>query len=137
MKDISAEEEEETSSASDFILECFSDDMKQSDGRLWLPLHLAISVSSSRLEGIHTLSTVATKAYADETNQLNPCHLATTAKNSLTNIIVQSQKLYPGLISKLDCDSNTPLHLTARYLDIIVLQWCESWPNCTFLLRWK
>ena len=80
LKDISDTEiKKKKSTALDVMLDCFPDDRKRSDGRLWLPLHLAMSVASCRLEDINTLfkaNPAAITAHADETNQLNPCHLA-------------------------------------------------------------
>ena len=102
------------SSAVGFVLECFPGDTKRSDGRLLLPLHLAVSVSSSRLEDIHTLFTadpaaIKSNAY-DETNKLNPFHLAVMRKNPRMEIIEQLQIYFPGFGSS----------------DKIVLWWCES-----------
>jgi hypothetical protein len=116
--------ETEKASALDFMLDCFPDDSKRSDGRLWLSLHLAVSVPSSRLEDIHTLFTAnpaAIKAPADETNQLNPCHLAAMMANPRMEIIQRLQIYDPGFGSLVDSDSNTPLHLAARYLDSVAM----------------
>ena len=106
------------------MLECFPGDKKRSDGRLLLPLHLAVSVSSSRLEDIHTLFTadpaaIKSNAY-DETNKLNPFHLAVMRKNPRMEIIEQLQIYFPGFGSS-DSDQNTPLHLAARYADIVIV----------------
>ena len=108
----------EISSALDFMLDYFLDDSKRSDGRLWLPLHLAVSMPSSRLEDIHTLFTAnlaAIKAPADEFSKLNPCHLAAMMKNPRMEIIQRLHIYYPDFGSSLDSDSNTPLHLAAMY----------------------
>ena len=125
LEDISDNEEEKVySTALDFMMDCFPDDSKRSDGRLWLPLHLAVSVPSSRLEDIHTLFTAnpaAIKAPADETNQLNPCHLAAMMKNPRMEIIQRLQIYDPDFGSSLDSDSNTPLHLALIYSDSDVL----------------
>ena len=119
------EDEREKSSALDFMLDCFPDDTtKRSDGRLWLPLHLAVSIPSSRLEDIHTLFTAdpaAIKAPADETNQLNPCHLAVMMKNPRMDIIPQLQIYDPGFGLSKDRFRNTPLHLAARYSDSVAM----------------
>jgi ankyrin repeat protein len=120
LEDISTtrEEENEKASALDFMLECFPDDSKRSDGRLWLPLHLAVSVSSSRLEDIHTLFTAnpaAIKAPADAMYKLNPCHFAVMMKNPRMEMIQRLQIYYPDFGSSLDSELNTPLHLAARY----------------------
>jgi ankyrin repeat protein len=121
LEDVAADnKKKEKSSALDFMLACFPDEMKPSDGRLWLPLHLAVSVPSSRLEDIHTLFTAnpaAIKAPADETTQLNPCHLAAMMKKPRMEMIQRLQIYYPDFGSSLDSDLNTPLHLAARYSD--------------------
>ena len=118
------EDEKEKSSALDFVLDCFPDDTKRSDGRLWLPLHLAVSMPSSRLEDIHTLfmaDPAAIKAHADETNQLNPCPLAVMRKNPRMDIIPQLQIYDPGFGLSKDRFRNTPLHLAARYSDSVAM----------------
>ena len=111
LEDVAADnKKKEKSSALDFMLACFPDDVKPSDGRLWLPLHLAVSVSSSRLEDIHTLFTAnpaAIKAPADETNQLNPCHLAAMIKNPRMEMIQRLQIYDPGCVSLVDSELNT------------------------------
>ena len=112
MEDISTtrEEENEKASALDFMLECFPDDSKRSDGRLWLPLHLAVSVPSSRLEDIHTLFTAnpaAIKAPADDMYKFNPCHLAAMMKNPRMEMIQRLQIYDPGCVSLVDSELNT------------------------------
>ena len=110
--------EEEKKSSFDFLLESFPDETKQSDGRMWLPLHLAVSLSISRLEDIETLFTAnpaAIKAGADETSKLNPCHLAAMMKNPRMEIIQRLEMYYPRFGSSLDNYSNTPLHCAAKY----------------------
>jgi ankyrin repeat protein len=65
----------------------------------------------------HTLFTAnpaAIKAPADETNQLNPCHVAAMMKTPGMEIIGSDD---PDFGSLVDRDSNTPLHLAARYSD--------------------
>jgi len=84
----------------------------------------AASVSSSRLEDIHTLFTAdpaAIKSNADYlTNKLNPFHLAVMSKNPRMEIFEQLQIYFPGFGSS-DCDQNTPIHLAARYADIVIV----------------
>ena len=116
LEDTPATEEEKKSSL-DFLLESFPDETKLSDGRMWLPLHLAVSLPISRLEDIEILFTAnpaAIKAGADETSKLNPCHLA-AMKNPRMEIIQRLEMYYPRFGSSLDNYSNTPLHYAARY----------------------
>ena len=115
LEDIS--DTKEKASALDFMLDCFPDDSKRFDGRLWLPLHLAVSMPSSRLEDIHTLFTAnpaAIKTPADEFSQLNPCNLAAMMKNPRMEIIGSYDPVFG---SSVGSDSNTALHLAARYAD--------------------
>jgi len=117
LEDTPATEEEKKSSL-DLLLESFPDETKLSDGRMWLPLHLAVSLPSSRLEDIETLFTAnpaAIKAGADETSKLNPCHLAAMMKNPRMEIIQRLEMYYPRFGSSLDNYSNTPLHRAARH----------------------
>ena len=57
LEDIPATEEKKKSSALNCLLECFPDETKQSNGRLWLSLHFSVCLPSSRLEDIETLFT--------------------------------------------------------------------------------
>ena len=122
LEDVPAKKKEkETTSALDFMLDCFPDDSKRSDGRLWLSLPLAVSLpSSSRLEDIHTLlvaNPAVVKAPADDTNQLNSRHLAALMKNPWIEIIQRLQVCDPGFGLSKDRFRNTPLRLAGRYLD--------------------
>jgi ankyrin repeat protein len=120
LEDIPATEEKEKSSALDYMLECFPDETKQSDGRLWLPLHFAVSLPNIRLEDIETLFTAnpaAIKAGADEIIELNPFHLAAMTKNPQMEIIQRLQLYYPRGGSSLDNCADTPLHCAAWHSD--------------------
>ena len=120
LKDIPATEEKKKSSALDYLLEYFPDETKQSDSRLWLPLHFAVCLPRSRLEDIETLFTAnpaAIKAGADEISELNPFHLAAMTKNPRMEIIQRLRLYYLHGGSSLDSSSNTPLHLAARHSD--------------------
>ena len=105
--------ERDESSVLDFMLYCFPDETKRSDGRLWLPLYLA-----SILEDIQTLfaaNPAAIKTHTDERSKLNPCLLAAMMKNPRMEIIQRLQTYYPRFGSSLDKYSNTALHLATRY----------------------
>ena len=92
--------------------------MKRSDGRLWLPLHLAVSMPTSILEDIQILfaaNLAAIKTHTDERGKLNPCHLAAMMKNPRMEIIQRLQTYCPRFGSSLNKYSNTALHLATRY----------------------
>ena len=79
MDDIAvATAEKDRPSALDFISHCFPDETKRLDGRLWLPLHFALSIPTSILGDIQTLfaaNPAAIKTHTDERSKLNLCHL--------------------------------------------------------------
>ena len=100
----------------DFFQNSFPDDSKASDGRMWLPLHFAVTLPNINIVDFQTIFTAdpaAIKAPVDETSKLNPCHLAATVKNPRLEVIQRLQIYYTLLGSSLDKYSNTPLHLAA------------------------
>jgi len=102
----------------EFVLNCFPDDSKLSDGRTWLPLHFAVSLPTAQLEDVENIFTtnpVAVTAVTDSINKMNPCHLASMANNPRLDVIKRLQKHYPPLGSSLAYHSNTPLHLAAMH----------------------
>ena len=110
--------------ALNFVLRCFPDESKRSDGRTWLPLHFAMSLPTVSLVDVQTLFAVnpaSIKTHTREDKKLNPCHLAAMMKNPQIEVIRQLQIYYPRLGSSLAYDSNTPLHLAAMYSHSVAL----------------
>ena len=58
LEDISAEEYNQSiqkNRSLDCVLKCFPDDAKGSDGRMWLPLHWAVTLPAIHLSDIETI----------------------------------------------------------------------------------
>ena len=112
----------------DYVLSGFPDDSKQTDGRMWLPLHFAVALSDmqmfislSEIETIFTADPMAVKLVTDEFHQMNPCHLAAMNKKSSyrprLETIRQLQIYYPQFGTSLAYNANTPLHLAVKHAD--------------------
>eukprot|EP01035_Chromulina_nebulosa_P022987 gene22987-29782_t len=100
------------------VLESFPNESKQSDGRMWLPLHFAASLPNINLEDIDTLFAAhpaAIKTHTDKKNLYNPCHLAVMKSNPRLEVIQQLQIYYPRFGASLAFNSDSPLHLAAMY----------------------
>ena len=81
----------------DYVLECFPDNTKGSDGRMWLPLHWAVTLPAihlSDIEIIFAANPAAIKAHSDQASKRNPCHLAAMMKNPRLEIIRELQIYY-------------------------------------------
>ena len=127
LEDISAKEYNQSIQKNwslDYVLECFPDDAKGSDGRMWLPLHWAVTLPAihlSDIENIFAANPAAIKAHVNEISKTNPCHLAAMVKNPRLEIIRRLQIYYPLFGSSLDGDSNTPLHLAACHSNSVAM----------------
>ena len=127
LEDISAKEYDKSIQKNwslDYVLECFPDDAKRSDGWMWLPLHWAVTLPAIHLSDIETIfaaNPAAIKAHVNDTRKRNPCHLAAMVKNPRLEIIRRLQIYYPLFGSTLDGDANTPLHLAACYSNSVAM----------------
>ena len=100
----------------DLVLDCFPDDAKWSDGRMWLPLHWAVTLPVIHLSDIETIfaaNPAAIKTHVNEATEFNPCFLAVMNNNPRLEIIRRLQIYYPRFGSSLDSFSATPLHRAA------------------------
>ena len=101
-----------------FDLNSFPEDSKLSDG---LPLDFAISLPNISLADIETLFTahsVAVQACRDQSNVVNPCHLAAMTR---LEVIQQLQNYFPHIGVSLASESYTPLHLAASYSNSVAM----------------
>ena len=81
-----------------FVLNCFPDKVKRSDGRTWLPLHFAVSLPTVDVVDVQALfaaNPAAIKAHTSKDKKLNPCHLAAYVcmyVNVNTNVAISVMK---------------------------------------------
>ena len=100
------------------IMRSFPDDRKRSDGRMWLPLHFAVSLPHTSLADMRSIFNArpqAIKATADEAFKYNPCHLAAMTKNPRLEVVNLLKIFYPRFGSSLAFNGRTPLHLAAQF----------------------
>ena len=100
------------------IMQSFPDDRKRSDGRMWLPLHFAVSLPHTSLADMRSIFNArpqAIKATADEAFKYNPCHLAAMTKNPRLEVVNLLKIFYPRFGSSLAFTAQTPLHLAAAF----------------------
>ena len=107
------------------IVAAFPDKKKKTDGRMWLPLHFAMTVPSIDLADIQTLiehDPESIKHGYKSGENLNPCHLAVMAKDPNMALINQLVVFDPEFGTRVTRVGNsrltklsTPLHLAAQF----------------------
>ena len=114
----------ERNDALGIIMESFPDHSKLHDGRLWMPLHFAVSLPNTDLMDIQNIFAAqpqSIKVHTSEQYQCNPCHLAVMTKNPRLEVLRRLKVYYPRFGSSENAEGNVPLHLAAKHTDNIAV----------------
>ena len=106
------------------IMKSFPDHSKLHDGRLWMPLHFAVSLPNTDLMDIQNIFAAqpqSIKVHTSEQYQCNPCHLAVMTKNPRLEVLRRLKVYYPRFGTSKNSEGNVPLHLAAKYTDNIAV----------------
>ena len=120
-----------TRSAVKMVLTAFPDQKKRIDGRMWLPMHFAVSVPNVELEDIRHLFEDERKAivtfstmdlpYGPRGLSVAPCHLAVMINNPNMDLIELLKSDDQNFAKVLASNGSTPLHLAAEFSDSVTL----------------
>ena len=121
---------DETSTINKMLI-AFPDKEKRTDGRMWLPLHFAVSVPGIELKDIRVIvadqpTTISTLTsidlkYGQEEISVAPCHLAVMTKKPNMALIKLLTMLDPNFASNQATNGSTPLHFAAQYSNSVSL----------------
>ena len=106
------------------VLNDFPDNEKEKDGRMWMPMHFAVSVPDIRIEDIDLLFAhhpESIKQGCRRGDNLTPCHLAVMAREPNMALIERLKKYDPSFARSLTGKSSSPLHLAAQYSNSVDL----------------
>ena len=114
------------------VLTAFPDKKKLSDGRMWLPLHLAVSlpnVDSMDVQLLLESEPQNIELCIDNEKKYNPCHLAVIVENP--DIVLINRLKYSQYGSSLTSQKDTPLHLAAQFSNSVALikELVEAYPK--------
>lgn len=117
--------------AAQMVLTAFPDHKKRIDGRMWLPMHLAVSVPNVELADIRTLVedernsivtfTTMDLPYGPRGLSLAPCHLAVMTKSPNMDLIELLKMDNKDFAKLLASNGSTALHLASEFSDSLDL----------------
>ena len=113
---------ESTNAAINYVMDAFPDKKKKTDGRMWLPMHLAISVPDIDLDDIQIMFDSQPDCISqglDQESNYTPCHLAMMSHGPDINLIKMLKDYDPGFGVRLTRNQSTPLHLAAQFSNSI------------------
>ena len=123
-------DEDETSSANKMLI-AFPDQTKRTDGRMWLPLHFALSVPNIDIDDIQFLFANQPKPiftftpielkYSQREISVAPCHLpmmTETPNMALIEILAIFDRNFASILAS---NGSTPLHFAAEYSNSVEL----------------
>ena len=103
----------------------FPDKEMKKDGRMWLPMHFAVSVPDINADDIDLLYEHQPESIKQECNGadiLTPCHLAVMAKDPNMDLIERLKEYDPTFGRSITKNNNsTFLHLAAEYSNSVEL----------------
>eukprot|EP01035_Chromulina_nebulosa_P000574 gene574-biopygen480 len=111
-----------TNEAIGYVLDAFPDKRKKTDGRMWLPMHFAMSIPDIDIDEIQILfdnqTNVMTQCCHPDSNY-TPCHLAVMMKNPDMDLIKMLKEFDPDFGVRQTRYEATPLHLAAQFSNSI------------------
>ena len=115
---------ESTNCAINHILDAFPDKRKKTDGRMWLPMHFAMSIPDIDLDDIQILFDYHPDYISqgcDPESNYTPCHLAVMTKDPDIDLIEMLKEFDPSFGVRQTSNESTALHLAAEYSNSIPL----------------
>jgi hypothetical protein len=101
------------------VREAFPDSTVRRDGRMWLPMHFAMSVPDVSVADIDLLHSASESGnmhrVATDLDKFTPAHLAVMRKDPDMALIRQLKVYDPSFGSCLSADMSTPLHVAAKF----------------------
>ena len=105
-------------------MDAFPDTKKNTDGRMWLPMHFAMSVPGIDLDDIQTLFDSDPNCISqgcDTESNCTPCHLAMMTKDPNMDLIETLKDFDPSFGVRQTMNESTALHLAAEFSNSIPL----------------
>ena len=100
------------------VREAFPDRTKRIDGRMWLPMHFAMSipdVSIADVDLLHSAQPGDIHRIVNDLDRLTPGHLAVMRTDPNIDLIRQLKFYDPNFASCRSADLSTPLHVAAKF----------------------
>ena len=109
-----------------WLLDCFPEKKMRKDGRMWLPMHFAMSVPNIALDDIQTLFESDPNSISRECNSFlgfTPCQLAVMMKDPNLALFDRLKVYDPGFAASVNFAfrTSTPLHLAADHSNSVVV----------------
>ena len=105
------------------VLNAFPDKSKKTDGRMWLPIHFAMSIPNIDIEDIQKLLEKQPQLIHQVTGTSNvtPCHLAVIMKDPNMTLINRLKIYDPSFGARLTSHNSTALHLAAIHSNSVTV----------------
>ena len=100
------------------VREAFPDSTMRTDGRMWLPMHFAMSVPDVSIADVDLLYAAQPETIhriANDLDRFTPGHLAVMKKEPDIALLRQLKVFNPDFGSCLSADLSTPLHVAAKF----------------------
>ena len=119
-------------SAVKMLLTAFPDRKKKGDGRMWLPMHFAVSVPSIEFQDIRVLfahqpktiskATTIELTYGPPVFSVTPYHLAVTTQSSNNIALIELLQNFNRRFGSLtNSNGSTPLHFAAEFSNSVAV----------------
>eukprot|EP01035_Chromulina_nebulosa_P069590 gene69590-biopygen43435 len=132
------DDRDKTNVAINNILNAFPDEKKETDGRMWLPMHYVMSIPDIDIDEIQILfenhPDLITQG-CDPNSNLTPCHLAVMMKDPDMALIEMLKELDPDFGVRQTINEATPLHLAAEFSNSIpvIQQLIREFPAALYM----
>ena len=116
------DEKVHTTAAINHVLDAFPDKKKKTDGRMWLPLHFAMSIPDIDLDDIQILFCDNPESIVQGSNpesNYTPCHLAMLTRDPHIDLIKKLREFDAGFGVRRTRYESTALHLAAEFSNSI------------------
>ena len=113
---------EATNAAVCHILSDFPDESRKTDGRMWQPMHFAMSIPDIDLDEIQILYDNYPESISqgcDPEWNYTPCHLAMMTTDTNMDLIETLKDFDPSFGVRQTIEDSTPLHLAAEFSNSI------------------